>query len=507
MSGSEKLEIADLTALNAIAAGSNKKNPRIVAAGIGGKLMGTKSLVTVTAEQLTEDLKHNNSLSQEQKNKIIQDVKDAKVANEVKKTEDATKLHISEQPWTLNNWYKHVNWLNFVLVIAIPSYGLFQAFQYPPCLKTLVLAFVLYAFSGLSITAGYHRGWAHKAYEMSTPVKWFFALFGAGAIQGSVKWWAHGHRVHHRYTDTNKDPYDARKGFMYSHLTWMLTIPNPKHRARADISDLIADPVVKFQHTHYMALLLLMAFIVPTVTAGLFWGDYWGGFIYGGILKTFVIQQATFCVNSLAHWIGKQPFDDRRTPRDHALTALVTFGEGYHNFHHEFPSDYRNALKWYQYDPTKVTIYVLSKLGLAHNLRTFSQNAIDQGRFQQQQKMLDKMRTNLQWGQQVSELPVWDREEFNTRAKKEGLILISGIIHNVKTFIKEHPGGQAVVRASLGKDASEAFNGAVYAHSNAAHNLLANMRVAVLRDSNPNNNTFAVQQQYLDDHAIYKKLS
>lgn len=491
---SDQLETVDLTALNAIAAGSNKKAPRIVAAGIGGKLMGTKSLVTVTAEQLTEDLK-GKDMSQAEKDKLI---------DEARKNENKP-LHISEQPWTMSNWYQHVNWLNFILVVAIPIYGLYQASQYVPNYKTISLALVLYAFSGLSITAGYHRGWAHKSYEMSYPVKLFFAFFGAGAIQGSIKWWAHSHRVHHRYTDTNKDPYDARKGFMYSHLTWMLVKPNPKHRARADISDLTCDSVVKFQHKHYLSVMLLAAWILPTVVAGHFWGDYWGGFIYGGILKTAFIQQATFCVNSLAHWIGKQPFDDRRTPRDHGLTALVTFGEGYHNFHHEFPSDYRNALKWWQYDPTKVSIWLLSKLGLAYNLRTFSANAIEQGRFQQQQKKLDQMKAKLQWGSEISELPVWDRQEFTERAKKEGLILISGIVHNVKGFIKEHPGGQAVVRASLGKDATEAFNGAVYAHSNAAHNLLASMRVAVVNDCNPVNNTFAAQQEYLDKHHIYRK--
>ena len=222
-----------------------------------------------------------------------------------------------------------------------------------------------------------------------------------------------------------------------------------------------------------------------------------GGFIYAGILKGFAIQQATFCVNSLAHWIGVQPFDDRRTPRDHVLTAFVTFGEGYHNFHHEFPSDYRNALKWYQYDPTKVTIWCLSKLGLAWNLKKFSQNAIEQGLVQQQQKKLDRMKNKLNWGAEIEKLPVWTREEFNERAKQEGLIIISGIIHNVKNFIKEHPGGQALVRL-LGKDATKAFNGAVYAHSNAAHNLLATMRVAVVKDGEVNADTFDLQEQMME---------
>lgn len=475
----DTLDVVDVTALNALASGTNKKNPRIVAAGLGGKLMGTKSLVDVTAEQLSQD--NQTFYEKDQAERL----KYSKLA------------HISEKPWTLSNWHEHVNWLNFVLVIAIPAFGFYSALLQPPQLKTFVLAFVMYLLSGISITAGYHRLFAHKAYDAHWTVRAFFALFGAGAVQGSIKWWGHGHRVHHRFTDTNRDPYDARQGFWYSHMGWMLTKANPKNRARADISDLTSDPVVVFQHRHYLLVMLFTAIVMPCLIAGLGWGDYWGGFIYAGILKYLFIQQATFCVNSLAHWIGEQPFDDRRTPRDHVLTAFVTFGEGYHNFHHEFPSDYRNALKWYQYDPTKMTIWALSKVGLAWNLKTFSQNAIEQGLFQQQQKKLDRMKQQLNWGTSVNDLPIWDQEHFNEIAKKEGLLIISGIVHNVKNFIKEHPGGQALVRASLGKDATKAFNGHVYAHSNAAHNLLATMRVAVIKDTVVNGETFDLQNEMM----------
>lgn len=476
---SDNLEAVDLTSLNALAAGFNKKAPRIVAAGLGGKLMGTKSLVDVTAEQMVNDLE--SILEKDEKEKI-----------KYTKT-----THISEQPWTMSNWHQHVNWLNFILVVAIPTLGLFCAYHYPPQLKTCILAVVMYVFSGVSITAGYHRLWSHKSYDAHIIPKLFFAFFGAGAVQGSIKWWGHSHRVHHRFTDTKRDPYDARQGFWFSHMGWMLTIPNPKNRARADISDLTADPIVVFQHRHYLLLMVTAAVLFPCAVAGIFWGDFWGGFVYAGILKFFFIQQATFCVNSLAHWIGVQPFDDRRTPRDHVLTALVTFGEGYHNFHHEFPSDYRNALKWYQYDPTKITIWALSKVGLTWNLKTFSQNAIEQGLYQQQQKKLNRLKHKLNWGPQVSDLPVWEKDHFNEIAKEEGLIIISGIVHNCKKFIKEHPGGQALVRASLGKDATKAFNGLVYAHSNAAHNMLATMRVAVIKDSEVQSDTFRLQEEMM----------
>ncbi|ANZ77426.1 BA75_05191T0 [Komagataella pastoris] len=481
----EKVESVDVTEANAVAAGTNKLTKRIVAAGLGGKLMGTKSMVDVTADQLAKD-----------------SINDLLAKDKALKEKYEKQKHISEQPWTKDNWHKHINWLNMILVCGLPLFGVFATYYKPPTKETVMLGVVLYILGGLSITAGYHRLWSHRAYAARTPLKLLFALFGAGAVEGSIKWWSHSHRVHHRYTDTHRDPYDARKGFWYSHMGWMLTKPNPRYKARADISDLADDWIVRFQHRHYLLIMTFMALILPTIIAKYFWNDAWGGFIYGGIFKVFVIQQATFCVNSLAHWIGVQPFDDRRTPRDHFLTAIVTFGEGYHNFHHEFPSDYRNALKWYQYDPTKIVIYLSSKVGLSYNLKTFSDNAIKQGLVQQQQKKLDSMRAHLNWGTPLQDLPVWDKSEFFEKSKdKKGLVIISGIVHNVENFIGEHPGGEKLVKGALGKDATTAFNGGVYAHSNAAHNLLATMRVAVIRDGNANANTFSLQNEFLDKKA------
>ncbi|KAM5344529.1 hypothetical protein ACJ41O_013065 [Fusarium nematophilum] len=201
-----------------------------------------------------------------------------------------------------------------------------------------------------------------------------------------------------------------------------------------------------------------------------------------GILRICFVQQATFCVNSLAHWLGDQPFDDRNSPRDHVITALVTLGEGYHNFHHEFPSDYRNAIKWYQYDPTKWSIWIWKKLGLAYDLKQFRQNEIEKGRVQQVQKKLDRKRATLDWGIPLDQLPVVHWDDFVADSKNgKALVAIAGVIHNVTDFIKDHPGGKALISSAVGKDATAIFNGGVYNHSNAAHNLLSVMRVGVLR--------------------------
>lgn len=147
-----------------------------------------------------------------------------------------------------------------------------------------------------------------------------------------------------------------------------------------------------------------------------------------------------------------------------------------------FPSDYRNAIEWWQYDPTKWSIWVWKHIGLASNLKQFRANEIKKGRVQQLQKRVDKKRSQLDWGVPLERLPVfsWDNFVADCQGGKP-LIAIAGVIHDVTDFIKEHPGGKALISSGIGKDATALFNGGVYQHSNAAHNLLSTMRVGVIR--------------------------
>ncbi|KAH7113387.1 hypothetical protein EDB81DRAFT_921885 [Dactylonectria macrodidyma] len=395
---------------------------------------------------------------------------------------DPKKLHIADTTMTWSNIHLHINWLNTTLIIIIPIIGLISAYWVPLRLYTAIWVVIFYFNTSLGITAGYHRLWAHTSYKATTPLKIYLAAAGAGAVEGSIRWWSHGHRAHHRYTDTEKDPYSVRKGLLYSHIGWMVFKQNPKRQGRTDITDLNEDPIVVWQHRNYLKCVIFMAFVLPTIVAGFGWSDWLGGFVYAGILRICFVQQATFCVNSLAHWLGDQPFDDRNSPRDHLITALVTLGEGYHNFHHEFPSDYRNAIEWYQYDPTKWSIWIWKQLGLAYDLKQFRQNEIEKGRVQQMQKKLDQKCATLDWGTPLEQLPVVHWDDFVADSKNgKALIAIAGVIHNVPDFIKDHPGGKALISSAIGKDATAIFNGGVYNHSNAAHNLLSTMRVGVLR--------------------------
>jgi len=224
-------------------------------------------------------------------------------------------------------------------------------------------------FCEISITAGYHRLWSHRAYEAHWLVRLLFAIGGTYAVQNTILHWSSDHRIHHSHVDNNeRDPYSAKRGFWYSHMGWMIREYdlNP-YKNYENCKDLKKDPIVMFQHKHYLPLVLGLNFGAP-ILLGLWHGDLIGMMLLAGVARLSISHHLTFFINSLAHVWGKQPYSDKNTSRDNPVIALLTFGEGYHNYHHSFQRDYRNAIKWWQYDPTKWLIHSLNRLGLAKNL-------------------------------------------------------------------------------------------------------------------------------------------
>jgi len=381
-------------------------------------------------------------------------------------------------PWRWSNILNEIQWVSTIVLTATPLLAAYGIYTTPLQAKTFAWSVVYYFLTGLGITAGYHRLWAHRAYKAGLPLQYFLAFMGTGAVEGSIHWWARGHRAHHRYTDTDLDPYGAHNGLLWSHIGWMIMKPRRKPGV-ADISDLRKNPVIKFQHKFYIPLILIMGFIFPTVVAGLGWNDWRGGF-YAAVARLVFVHHSTFCVNSLAHWLGEASFDNKMTPRDHFITALVTVGEGYHNFHHQFPMDYRNATKWYQYDPTKWFIAAASFLGLASHLHVFPDNEVRKGRLAMELQKLHEENADIAWPTSANHLPVISWADYQSEAKTRPLIVVSGYIHDVGSFMDQHPGGRHLLQGKIGKDATTAFQGGIYDHSNAAHNLLSMMRVGVL---------------------------
>ena len=156
------------------------------------------------------------------------------------------------------------------------------------------------------------------------------------------------------------------------------------------------DPLIRFQNKYYIPIAMVIGYLLPVLIA-LCWNDWIGGLLIAGALRITFSQHTTFFVNSACHMFGKLPYSDKHTARDNWLTALFTFGEGYHNFHHQFPLEYRNAIRFYQYDPTKWLIRLLAFFGLAKNLKTVSEQKILKYKIMMdKKKLVEESKTALQ---------------------------------------------------------------------------------------------------------------
>ncbi len=236
---------------------------------------------------------------------------------------------------------------------------------------------VFFIATGLSITLGYHRLFAHLAFKARWPVKLFTLVFGAAAFENSVLEWVSDHRNHHKHVDGEDDPYDISKGFWHAHIGWILFKLNAEP-PRNNVPDLEKDPLVVWQERWYFALAVGVGFVVPALLGA--WHAGWvgalGGLLLAGVARVTLVQHMTFFINSLCHTLGSQPYSGRCSARDSWLMAVFTFGEGYHNYHHQFQYDYRNGVKWWNWDPTKWTIWLLGHLGLVRDLRRVSDDKI-----------------------------------------------------------------------------------------------------------------------------------
>lgn len=298
-----------------------------------------------------------------------------------------------------------INWTGFLFLTLTPPAALVLTTMHLMregfIWQIWLMAAAFYCATAISITAGYHRYFAHKAYEASAWVKWAYALFGAMAFQNSILVWARDHRVHHRFVDTDKDPYSINKGFFYAHMGWMLFTEEPLVDQKPYGRDLERDPIVAFQHRHYVLIASLMCFALPTLI-GWALGSWFGGLAVGGFVRVVAVHHMTFFINSWCHFFGRQTYTDSNTAKDSFVMAVATFGEGYHNFHHIFANDYRNGVRWYHWDPTKWLIGSLSLIGGTRDLRRVPWTDIVRLQMQMDEKRL-KTRFQSSWHDQFQQ--------------------------------------------------------------------------------------------------------
>ena len=260
----------------------------------------------------------------------------------------------------------------------------------------VLLAVALFIFSGMGITFGYHRLLSHLSFKAKWPVKLFSLIGDATAMQDSALVWSADHRRHHKHVDHEDDPYNIKKGFWHAHIGWILF--KEKLAPKMDnVKDLQADKLVMWQHRWWIEIGLLVGFALPTAAGWLIEGTWQGallGLLLGGMFRLTACHHSTFFINSLCHYMGTQPYSSTHTARDSWFMALLTFGEGYHNYHHEFQHDYRNGVKPWQFDPTKWAAWTLNKLGLTSDLRRVPDEKIELAEIRQKDKQLAEQLSN-----------------------------------------------------------------------------------------------------------------
>ena len=282
----------------------------------------------------------------------------------------------------IRNWsiFLFVILYHFLLVALLPK--AFSVASWP----AFWLFLITYIIGGLSITAGYHRLFAHKAYSANPIYEWFVLIGSLLAFEMSALKWSFDHRLHHNHVDTESDPYSINKGFWYAHILWLFDYDrkfDPKL-----VPDLLKNPRVMFQDKYYIPLALLTNFLVIGFAILVFNLNPLAAFYYGFLLRMAMVHHCTWFINSLAHTIGSKTYSKELSAVDNAALALLTFGEGYHNYHHAFAADYRNGIRWYHFDPTKWFIWISSKLGFTKNLRSVNSLILLKSLVQKDKKLL-----------------------------------------------------------------------------------------------------------------------
>ncbi|KAF7303190.1 Stearoyl-CoA desaturase [Mycena kentingensis (nom. inval.)] len=395
-------------------------------------------------------------------------------------------------------WYS--NAIFFVSVHLAAVYGaLFWRPYYAVPKATLLLAFFVWQLADFGITVrasamncskpverpqiGYHRLYSHRAFRATLPVRLVLAALGSAGFQGSIKWWCLRHRLHHRFTDDPvHDPYAATRGLFYSHMGWIFYKPTYERMDLVDREDLDSDPVVRFQHNHYVLLAVFFGFVIPTILGAL-WGDVSGAYVWGGLVSRLFIWHSTFLVNSLAHWDGLQPYSDEDTSRGNLILALLTGGEGSHNFH-SFPHDWRSGPHLTNWDPSKWIIALLHRFGLVYGLRSVRDEDLKEA--------LDYMRHKEKHGVPPEEDTLWTGETWNLDKAHEYIlakpgscvVVIDDYFVDVTAYLGEHPGGAMILRKYSVRPkqelvvASWAFDGGLNNHSRSARRRMKEYRVA-----------------------------
>ncbi|XP_065212588.1 acyl-CoA Delta-9 desaturase-like [Planococcus citri] len=285
-----------------------------------------------------------------------------------KNNESALSTRFTQQP---------IIWLNTISIILFHIVSIISFFI---CVRqvyylTIIWGFVVGIAAGFGVTAGAHRLWTHRAYKAKLPLQIILLVLYSVAGMNSLYDWVRDHRVHHRYSETDADPHNSKRGFFFSHVGWLMQKKHPdviRKGAGVNMSDITDDPLLAFYNKHFQVFKILFCFILPVIPPLYFWNEYW---LYALGSQVFVrymcILNMTWSVNSFAHIWGQRPYDKRIRPAENIGVAIVALGEGWHNYHHVFPWDYKAAeLGNYKFNFTTTLLDVFQKIGWVYDAKT-----------------------------------------------------------------------------------------------------------------------------------------
>ncbi|CAG2116801.1 unnamed protein product, partial [Medioppia subpectinata] len=271
-------------------------------------------------------------------------------------------------------------WRNIILMALLHSsavYGLYLA-VYAAQFKTIMFMNFIALVSSLGIQCGAHRLWCHRTYKAKLPLQIILMILQTMALQNDIYEWSRDHRLHHKYSDTNADPHNSRRGFFFSHVGWLLCKKHPEVKEKGktiDMSDLQTDPLVRFQRAFYIPLLALIWAAIPTFIPHYYWGEtLWNSWFVCVMLRYCGAVNLTWCVNSAAHLYGMKPYDKSIVPVEANMRHFLV-GEGFHNYHHtDYSASELGAID--TFNPATAFIDMFAAIGWAYDLRKASNDVI-----------------------------------------------------------------------------------------------------------------------------------
>ncbi|XP_034488366.1 acyl-CoA Delta(11) desaturase [Drosophila innubila] len=248
-------------------------------------------------------------------------------------------------------------------------------------LPTVLFSFFMGGVAGFGVTAGAHRFWTHRSYKANSLLRTLLILSYSVAGQNTLYDWVRDHRVHHKYSETDADPHNANRGFFFSHVGWLMMLKHPdvlRRGRQIDMSDILADPVVQFHQKYFILLKVLLCFLLPTIIPVYFWDETWyNAFVQQCLFRYVFSLNFTWSVNSAAHLWGSRPYDKRIMPSENIYVSIMAMGEGWHNYHHVFPWDYKAAeLGNYKVNFTTMILDTCQKLGWAWDMKQPSKELV-----------------------------------------------------------------------------------------------------------------------------------